>query len=239
MRPLYSSNFDKTLLLCNLPIEVYFNNFESPISIELPQMKDLIYNNDINIFIELLTNEQQWSNNGIFIAKNKMQMILATNKTIQNSTIPQTFKKFFPNLRIEKNKIMFEDIEINEEQFDLLFDMFLVGCHRLDFDEFDKEKKSNAIQQDNEIAEFLKRQKELEEKIHKSKADSKKFELDKTVICILSYFPQYKIEDLIKMNPYTFFTLYEWSLKREYQFVHDVAAGNGLMAKENKYQPLF
>ena len=41
------------------------------------------------------------------------------------------------------------------------------------------------------------------------------------------------------MNPYTFFTLYEWSLKREYQFVHDVAAGNGLMAKENKYQPLF
>ena len=85
-------------LLRNLPIEVYFNNFESPIIIELPQMKDLIYNNDINIFIELLTNEQQWSNNGIFIAKNKMQMILATNKTIQNSTIPQTFKKFFPNL---------------------------------------------------------------------------------------------------------------------------------------------
>ena len=58
MRPLYSSNFDKTLLLCNLPIEVYFNNFESPIIIELPQMKDLIYNNDINIFIELLKSSE-------------------------------------------------------------------------------------------------------------------------------------------------------------------------------------
>ena len=42
----------------------------------------------------------------------------------------------------------------------------------------------------------------------------------------------------MEMNPYTFFTLYR-SLKREYQFVNDVAAGNGLMAKENKYQPLF
>lgn len=146
-------------------------------------------------------------------------------------------EKVFPNLKIDKT-ITFEDTEITDEQFDVLFEMLLVSCNYMTFEEFENETKEET-EEDKEVSEFLKRQKELEDKINSAKKNSSQIVLDKVLICVLSYFPQYKLEDLLKINYYTLFKLYEWAVRREYQFISDVAAGNGLMSKNSKYQPLF
>ena len=57
MRSLYSSNFNRGFLLLNLPIEVTFDNFANPVIINIPTVKDMLYNNDINYFIEILNNK--------------------------------------------------------------------------------------------------------------------------------------------------------------------------------------
>lgn len=57
MRSLYSSNFNRGFLLLNLPIEVTFDNFVNPVIINIPTVKDMLYNNDINYLIEILNNK--------------------------------------------------------------------------------------------------------------------------------------------------------------------------------------
>lgn len=131
-------------------------------------------------------------------------------------------------------------IEITDEQFDLLFDMLLVGCNFLTFEDFEKKGKEDENEEDKMLQDFLRKQKEAEEKLkkmRKNKADQ--IEFDKMAICIVSYFPQYKLQDLLELNYYTYFKLYEWSIRREYQFVTDVAAGNGLIGDKKSYKPLF
>ena len=237
MRSLYSSNFNRGFLLLNLPIEVTFDNFASPVIINIPTVKDMLYNNDINYFIEILNNKDIWKTNGRIIANSRKQMLCGAMQFLNINNLQGIVEKIFPNLKIDKT-ITFEDTEITDEQFDILFEMLLVSCNYMTFEEFENETKEET-EEDKEVSEFLKRQKELQDKINSTKKNSSQIVLDKVLICVLSYFPQYKLEDLLKINYYTLFKLYEWAVRREYQFISDVAAGNGLMSKNSKYQPLF
>ena len=237
MRSLYSSNFNRGFLLLNLPIEVTFDNFANPVIINIPTVKDMLYNNDINYFIEILNNKDIWKTNGRIIANSRKQMLCGAMQFLNINNLQGIVEKIFPNLKIDKT-ITFEDTEITDEQFDILFEMLLVSCNYMTFEEFENETKEET-EEDKEVSEFLKRQKELQDKINSTKKNGSQIVLDKVLICVLSYFPQYKLEDLLKINYYTLFKLYEWAVRREYQFISDVAAGNGLMSKNSKYQPLF
>ena len=171
----------------------------------------------------------------MFTVKSRLNMLLASIKFLKDETIQQTLSSIFPSLEVKENKLLFGGIEITEDQFDLLFDMLMVSAGQKSFEDFEKPEGSG----DEEFDEFFKRQKEYEEKIKKAKMRSQKFEFDQVVLAVVTYFPQYKIQDLLKINYFTLLTLYEYAIKREYQFINDVAAGNGLMSKDTKYQPLF
>lgn len=165
-------------------------------------------------------------------------MLCGIIQLLDLKNISLVFHRVFPNITVEKSSMQVNNIEITDEQFDLLFDMFLIGCNFLTFEDF--EKKEEEDEEDDAVKEFLRKQREYEEKLKKMKKNkTDQIEFDKMAICIMSYFPQYKLKDLLELNYYTYFKLYEWSIKREYQFVTDVAAGNGLIGDKHSYKPLF
>ena len=58
MRPSYNSNFTKGYLLLNLPIEIYFEGYSSPIIMRLPSVEEVIGSNKIIGFINLLDDKE-------------------------------------------------------------------------------------------------------------------------------------------------------------------------------------
>lgn len=240
MKLSYNSNFSKGFLLFNEPIKVYFEQTTEPIIVNIPTVREMIQDNNVNLFIELIKNEDYWKTNGRFVAATRKQMLCGIIQLLDMKNISLVFHKVFPNIDIEKSSMQVNKIEITDEQFDLLFDMLLVGCNFLTFEDFEKKGKEDENEEDKMLQDFLRKQKEAEEKLkkmRKNKADQ--IEFDKMAICIVSYFPQYKLQDLLELNYYTYFKLYEWSIRREYQFVTDVAAGNGLIGDKKSYKPLF
>lgn len=228
MKVSYKSNFDKGILLFNLPIEIIFEEFNTPIILNIPTVYDFIYSNEVNYFLEMLDNKHYWKNNGRFIVNSRLNMLLASLQFFKDEILQKTFKKIFTNIEIIDNHLVFEKKIITSDQFDVLFEMILIACALKEFDD------NPQVSTNDELDDFMKRQKEYEAKINKTKKvdDSKKFDFSKALITVVSFFPQYKLEDILNLNYYTFYQLYTWALKRDSYFIAKVAAGNGLLKDE-------
>lgn len=57
MKLSYNSNFSKGFLLFNEPIKVYFEQTTEPIIVNIPTVREMIQDNNVNLFIELIKNE--------------------------------------------------------------------------------------------------------------------------------------------------------------------------------------
>ena len=226
-----SSNFNETSLLLNLPIEIkYYEDVPENIIIEVPTFLDL-QNIKILSFIIFLQDPNYWNSNGYFKAS---KLSTAAIAYIHFFKAKEVFQKIFPSLEIKENKFFFKNKIISDEIFQDMFDIVLIGCGYKSFTE------DTPGVEDNMFNEFQRRQVEYEAKVKKTKSTSEnKYKIDKILLGIVAYYPQYKLIDLAQLNGYTINSLYTEVKQRQYRFIEDIGRGNGLVPKENKYQPLY
>lgn len=226
-----SSNFSEANLLLNLPVEVnYYKDIEEGIIIQIPTFRDL-QNIKILSFIMFLQNPDYWNSNGYFKAS---KISTAAIAYIHFFKAQEVFQKIFPCLEIKENKFFFKDKILSDEIFQDMVDIVLIGCGYKSF------ANETPKMQDSVLSEFQKRQAEYEAKLKKTKAKSEdKYKIDKVLLGIVAYYPQYKLTDLAQLNGYTINALYAEVRQRQYRFIEDIGRGNGLVPKENKYQPLY
>lgn len=227
----FNHNANKFYLLTNQPV-IFTNSEEKENSFKMtiPTLKDFYTNEDLIFCINLLEQDveeiQKMINIKIeshyefihlvnsFAAKNK------EFKTLSDLII-NGLKVIIPEITF--NKILkIKDIIVTEKLFNQIIEVIYMSL--------DKEKI--IINEDDD--EFTKREKLMKIKIQKIKRNSnngKGTNIEDMIAAILYEFPQYKIEDLMKLNLYTIYYLFKYVGKIANYEVSKIAAGNGLSKK--------
>lgn len=235
----FKNNFSTLRLLANQNIT--FWDEKSELSFEMIPLKveDIFFDNDINWFIGVLEkdiSELQKNIDGIIVKSHYdfITLILTmpendNNITKLKKTIQNSFDKIVPGVFFKNKTFKINDDYFTKQMFDEVVEIL-----------FKILKKEKITIKDTDD-EFTKREKEAQIRAQKIRSqgkkinnDDKKSNIEELFAAILYEFPQYKLEDIFKLNIYTFYYLFGYVGKIANYEVSQIAAGNGL-TKKHKY----
>ena len=232
----FKNNYNKLLLLTNSN-EVLFEVNEKSFILKIPTLYDVYFDNDIMFFLNYIDKEvseiQKFTD--YYEIKNHLDFIIFTlsikddTKEIQElkKTFWKTLKQLIPGIQFDKIMTV-NQIFIGPDIFNEIIRILLesIGKDKIfikdNDDEFTRIEKQAKIRADN-----------IRKKGKKEQENGMKIE--NILAAILYEFPQYKLEDLFKMNLHSIYYLFGYVWKIANYEVNKIALGNGLL-KNNKFK---
>lgn len=229
----FNTNFSKLRLLSNQEIIATIN--ETSFIIKAPTIVEL-ENYSFSFLIDILS--QDMSELGKVIKGHEFNSHYELFSFIFAAEKPSTdvlkigilllegLKAFIPDLSFKDKRMNIKNEFLNRKAFDELTDILFIML----------DKKRIIIKEEDD--DFTKREKAMKIKAQKIKQSKKESEGGKTIEDILAaiiyHFPQYKLEDLFKLNLYTIYYLFGKVGKITNYEVQKIAFGNGNFKKGQK-----
>lgn len=230
----FKNNFSNFYLLTNKPIK-FWDDENHYFELKLPTLEDFYTDYNLTFCIDLLEKDIDDLKKIINIeVKNEYEFfhtILTLSSKLDNlkdfsDSFIKGFQIMIPEFNFNKT-MKIKDFYVNSELFYVLIDIIMQSMDK---------KVIKITDEDDEFTRMEKKAKIKAEKIRKnSKKDGKGTSIEDMIASILYEFPQYKIEDLIKMNLYIIYFLFKQVGKIVNYEVNQIAMGNGLL-KSNKFK---
>lgn len=233
----FNHNFSNTLLLANQKVQIWsedlnFNTYFIPMSV-----LDIFTNYDLIWFLNFLQEDLSEIKKIIpdYELKNHYSFItLICSLSDTTNDAKKLSDKFIKSLKIMlpdielKNKIMtINGIPFSEDIYNIFLEIVFKTMHI--------KQREEILEDDDPMTIRMKELKNKAQKIRqKNKKNVKGTEFEDMFASIIYEFPQYKLEDLFKLNIYTFYYLFKYVGKIANYEVSKIAAGNGL-TKKHKY----
>ena len=234
----FKHNFSKNSLIAQR--NIIFKDYDSEKSFELVPMSvsDLYFNEAFIWFINFLdqnTEELQKFFPSVEIKNHYKFLTLVLTLSEKKQELKELSDLFLEALEVILPEISFRskvlfigEIPVDESLFNSIVEVIFMIL----------DKKPKIIINDNDD-ELTKRMKQKQQKVEEIKRKGKKQSASKNslediIVALLYEYPQYKIEDLFKLNIYTFHLLFRYIGKISNYEVSKIAAGNGL-AKKHHY----
>lgn len=234
----FKSNYSELLLLANK--NIIFQNEEKNLSFEVIPMslENILFNNDLNMFLNLIEMDLpdlQKILEGYEVKSHydfiHVVLTLAEKreeaKDMANSILGG-LQTLIPDAHFTNKQLHINDFYLNEELFEQIAEVIvsILG------------KKRKIVFEDSDD-EMTRRMKETQQKIQNIKSKGRSVDRSQTnlqdiLAAILYEFPQYKLNDLFKLNIFTFYYLFRYVGRIANYEVSKIAAGNGL-TKKHKY----
>ena len=202
----FNTPFSEAYLLSNNPIPVEFENNRT-IVITIPTLLETFNNKNINLFCKILNNELNIKELNLpFESNSSLGLILGLLKMNLFKEVTDILFKYVSGINYD-TRLIINDKPITQEEFDIIKNIFLIGCGFLEYyDIFNQEKEIDKEKDD--FSELLKtRLKKYNDKVKKiKKTKEKSISLQTSMIGIAYYF-KYNFNQIFNLTPYSYLVL--------------------------------
>lgn len=225
----YRSNLNRYTLLANLPITIDFNSGKR-VLVKPPTLSELLNDLDFQNFYYLIQMTPEQYSQDLdalkFTVSTRYDTLIAILQIdLKTDLVIEYFQKHFINTTITKEGIFVGEDEISSEEYDVLYEVFLVTCGDKELDELPKEEK--------ELTDLERKMIEKEKQIKKIKEQkegaTQVVTIDQTIQGILYEFPSVTLKDIFNMNMFTFLFYGDLVLIVAEESMNRTAAAQGLL----------
>lgn len=231
-----TSNFSSITLLSNLPIIIKDNDnifiFNMP---TIEKEYGGIYKYDSLIFLcsaELEDLKKQFSNLHFNSRYELIKKICELTIDDFGISVIYCLSNIINNFEYVADSFRSDGKIISEEIFELLCSYIAISCGAKNMDYLQEKEQEKNMTQEERIWEERKRKNEA--RIRKAKNKSKKSIGLDTIIACISYEFNISIKELVQMNKYSVYFLYDKVGSISNYEVRQIAAGNGNLGKKDR-----
>ena len=230
-----TSQFDYLFLL-NIPIPIALTNGEV-VKLKTPSLREYYSNEDyIKIgemflisLLELQLNPMEFG----FVAEGYLELIAGSKMLDKDNSLFKLLEEI-TGLEISEQGITCNGVPLREEDILEIRFAYLLSTGKMNID-----GEIIGSEEHAEEDEITRKMREAEEKIQSLRGQSPEQESKisfKQILTLVMYELNKSVKDLSEMNFFGIYELYDIASRATYDKIEKIAAGNGLMSENHRYE---